>query len=425
VPSTNDTVEIEAPYVITVDTNEACSTLYALYTSGGTVILAPGVTLDVFDPTGATGTYELGELNATATGCTVNYHCNSWWAKQTDYYNLIFSNPANTPTDFNNGAVAGNNYTATPIHVLGDMTISGTNIKVQQGADMWIGGNLWILGATNTWDCSVGSLTVVSNTCLLGTRDLLLDLDGADGSNYFGGNITISSNALAWNLTDVITWGVGGSLTNQGLIAGKAYSSISFDGTGTITGKPLTIPTMTVNGTYTIGTTITLTTNTPTLNGTLVFDLASTNQLILQSSPTNPLTLYYSGALDVINSGAAPGPGNTYKFFSATNYDGTFASTSFPSLGAGLSWVNNLLSNGSITVAGTIVGSPTLAYSKNGAMLTLSWDSTNFPGFSVQAQTNRWGLSSKWSPTGSGTVSPFTTSIDPANPAVFYRLSNQ
>jgi hypothetical protein len=408
VPSTNDSVDVESPFVVLVDTNSACSFLYG----GGTITLAEGVTLDVFDPTGGSGTQGLSVFNATAAGCTVNYHCNPYWAKQTDYYNLVLSCPADTPTTFWNST--------TPIHVTGDMTISGNNILVQQGQDISVGGNLLILGATNKYDCSVGSLTVTSNTFLLGTNDLLIDLDSADGSNYFGGNVTIGSNALGWNLGDVPTWGIGGNLTNQGLIIGKGYASISFDGTGIITGKAFKIPTLTVNGTYTIGTTITLSTNTPTLNGTLVFDLANTNQLVLQSFGTNLQTLYYSGILDVIDSGAAPVAGKTYKLFNATNYDGTFAAVNLPNLGGGLSWVDQLHSTGSFSVAGG--GSPLLSFSRSGAILTLSWDSVTYPGYSVQAQTNSGGIGSNWSATASGTVSPFPVAIDPANRTVFFRL---
>ena len=118
---------------------------------------------------------------------------------------------------------------------------------------------------------------------------------------------------------------VGGSLTNNGLITGTGYGSIIFDGTGDhIAGtKPLKIPTMTVNGTYSIGTTITLTTNTPTLNGTLIFDIAKTNQIILPAYVGT--ALYYSGGLNVINSGAPPVSGrHPYQFFNAPSYGGAF-----------------------------------------------------------------------------------------------------
>lgn len=413
-PATNDGVYFSSPYTITVDSNATCA-----YLDGdGTVTLAPGATLNVLgDPGGGLGAQTLQTLNATATGCTVDYKGNPFWAKRTDYYNLVFSGSGN----FYNGTIP--NSGPVPMNIAGDMTLSGTNVAVQEGADFNIIGNLSILGATNKWDCSSYNLTVHSNTFVTGTRALLVDLDGALGYNDFLGDVTIGSNAFAWNVSDVITWQVGGNLTNLALIAGKGYGSISFAGNGMITGKPISLPTITVSGTYLIGTTITLATNTPTLTGTLVFDLAKTNQIILKTYASNPLTFYYNGNLDVINSGAAPASGNTYKFFSATNFGGFFASTTLPTLPDGLSWQDDLLTAGSISVTGSALGSPTLALSKNNLTITLSWDSSAFPGYSVQARTNSAGIGNGgWAPTGSGTASPFITTVNPSGPPVFYRL---
>ena len=173
---------------------------------------------------------------------------------------------------------------------------------------------------------------------------------------------------------------------------------------------------------YEVGTTIILTTNTPGFNGTLVFDLANTNQIVLQEGAGTAQN--NSGNLNVINSGATPTSGAVYTLFNSPNgYGGAFASTHFPSLPAGLSWIDNTLTSGSLAVAGAIVGSPTLALSRSGNVLILSWNSTAFPGYSVQGQTNSAGIQSNWSPTGSGTVSPYTVTINPANPPVFFRLS--
>jgi hypothetical protein len=413
VPGPNDSVDIEAPFTITVDTDTTCAYLYG----SGTVTLAPGVTLDILgDLVGAQGAQQLAVLDATAAGCTVHYHGNPFWAKRTDYHHLTFSGAG----DFYNGIIPGSG--AVPMNIAGNLLISGTNVAVQQGADITIGGNLTITGATNKWDTSSFFLTVGGDTAITGFRALLVDLDGASGSNYFTGSMTVGAGVLAWNVSDVTQWGLGGSLTNLGLIAGKGYGSIDFKGAGLITGNPIKLPTITVSGSYEIGASITLTTNTPTLTGTLIFDLARTNQITLQSYPTNLLTLYYDGQLNVINTGAAPLAGNSYKFFNATNYDGAFIATSFPPLADGLSWTDNLLTSGSIAVSSVSIGAPTITYLLNGQTLTLSWDSSTYPGYSMQAQTNSSGLGASWSPTDSGTVSPYITTVNPANPAVFFRL---
>jgi hypothetical protein len=413
VPGTNDDADVESPFTVTVDTNATVQYIYGT----GTVTLSSGAILWVLgDVNGAYGAQQLATLDATAAGSTVIYSGNSFWAKRTDYYNLVFSNTVVTnQIDFFNGAIPG--YAAVPMNIAGDMTVIG-KIKVQEGADISIGGNL-LLTTNAQWDCSSFNFTVKSNVTL-GAGALLLDLDGASGANDMEGNVTVSASAIGWNVSDVTQWLVGGSLTNNGLIVGKGYGCITFEGTGVIAGKPFTIPTFTNNGTYMIGTTITLSTNTPTLNGTLVFDLAQTNEIILKAG-TN--WIWYSGNLDVINSGPAPTAGKHYTFFSATNYGGAFTSTTFPPLSGGLSWIDNLATSGSIAVSGA-VAAPTLTLSKNGGLLTLSWDSTTFPGFSVKAQTNNSGLGSVWYSTGSGTTSPFVVPADPNNKAVFFRLSN-
>jgi hypothetical protein len=382
VPGTNDSVDIEDPMVVTVRSNAAAAYIYG----GGTVVMGANALLNIDDPLGANGTFELGNLDTSAPGNTVLYSNNPFWAKHQNYYNLVFSNTVTTNLDdFFNGTVNSED-PAAPMTVSGDMTVVG-KIKVQQGADFAVLGNL-VLGTNSTWDCSSFNLTVMSNTTIAG---LMLDLDGASGSNYFGGNVLVSSNAVGWNISDVVQWGIGGSLTNQGLIVGKGYGNITFSGSGAIAGKPIKIPTIGVSGTYLIATTITLTTNTPTLTGTLVFDLANTNELVMQTYATNPMTLYYAGNLNVINSGPAPTPGSTYKFFSATNYNGAFDSTSYPELSSGLTWTDNLLTSGSITVSGSAPASIVITssqYNPSTHQFTLTWTSTPSGNYSVQYSSN-------------------------------------
>jgi hypothetical protein len=424
VPGTNDDADVQAGINVTVNTNASVQYIY----DAGTVTMAANSTLNVVgDPAGANGTYELGTLDTTAIGNTVIYSGNPFWAKQCNYYNLVFANtnfvtspPFVLYQNFNNFSGAGG---PTPMTMAGNMTVIGYT-AVQQGsggAPITVDGDL-LIGTNCSWDCSGDILTVLGDTTVGG---LLEDLNGALGSDNFDGSLTVNPGGH-WSLGDVITWYVGGSLTNNGLIDGTAYASIYFEGTGVITGSnSLKIPTLTIDGTYTVGTTITLTTNYPVVNGTVMFDLASTNQIVLNAG-TNWFWYSTNGTLKVINSGAAPVLGKSYQLFKSMNnhYGGGFASISLPSLPSGLTWVNNLLTSGSITVAGNGAGFPLLTLSKSGAVLTLSWDSTTFPGYRVLAQTNSTGLGANWSSTGSGTNSPFITTINPANPAVFYRLSN-
>lgn len=94
---------------------------------------------------------------------------------------------------------------------------------------------------------------------------------------------------------------------------------------------------MTIDGTNEILDTITLTTNYPTVNGTVVFDLAHTNQIVLDAG-TNWFWYSTNGTLDVINTGPPPVSGNTYQLFNDianTNYGGQYASTILPGLSPG------------------------------------------------------------------------------------------
>jgi hypothetical protein len=440
VPGINDDIDVPAGINVTVDTNEVIQFIY----DGGTVTMGPNASLNVFLDQAIASTIT---LDTTAPGNTVIYSCNPYFARSGNYYNLILANtnwpgPANQFVepweDFNNFSSGGAS-APTPITVHGNMTLMGA-IKVQEanvaGVPITIMGNLTI-GSGCAWDCSSGNLTVVSNLYLNG---FLEDLDGAHGTNSIGGSVIVSGPSVpgknwsggtytnGWYLGDVTTWGIGGNLTNNGVVFGVGYGSIFFNGVGSIAGSnTLTIPTMTIDGNYAIDNTIILTTNNADFSGTLTFDLANTNQIVLRSLPAGPnnQTNYYSGNLIVVNSGPAPTSGKSYQLFNAAHYAGTFASETLTGLPGGLSWVDNLATSGSIAVAGSSGGgSPIITATRNGNVLTLSWDSTTFPGYSVQAQTNKSGLGTHWAPAGSGTTSPFIVNINPANSSVFYRLSN-
>lgn len=458
-PTTNDFVEVLNGIVITNDmTNATCQALDSTLDGGnGTVIMTPGSTLIISGQNEGYGTQSLGILDATATNCTVIYQGNAFWAKRTDYWNLVFSGWG----DFYNGAIPG--YPTQPMTIYGNFIVNGTNVPPDQtngysgvyvecGDNFNILGNLYI-GASNAWDCSIGIVTVMSNTTCAG---VLWDKDAVNGSNYFGGGLTILPSSMlltnvhntlvskmgitnagveetfggALYVADVTQWTIGGNFTNNGIVGfGANYGSIDFAGTGVIAGSnAFTIPTMTVDGKYEIDTTITLTTNTPTLNGTLVFDLASTNKIIYFGG-TN--ALYYSGILDVTNRGAAPVSGNSYQFFNASSYGGTFASENFPPLPSGLSWVDNLNTSGSIAVTGTAAGgSPTITsfqYNPVSRQFTLTWTSQLVAQYTVQETPSLNPVA--WSPLQinipSGGSTTTTTVTMPVGTKGFLRILQQ
>ena len=420
VPGTNDDADIPAGIDVTVTTNAWVQYIY----DAGTVTMGTNATLNVVgDSAGAEGTQTLGLLDASATNNTVIYSGNAFWAKHQNYYNLVL----NGGGTLYNGSIGLDQYGdgKVPMTIAGNMTVSN-RVSVQEADDFTINGNLILGGGTSTnmtWDCSVANLTVIGST-IIGSGVKVTDNDGADGKDAFN-DLTVNAGGTLY-LLDSTNWFVNGNLTNNsGNINGIAYASMNLNGTGSIAGTAITLPTLTINGTYAIGTTINFLTNTPTLNGTLVFDLANPQQMTLAANAGSGPTFYYNGDLNVINSGPAPASDLNYQFFNAQSYAGSFTTMNLPTLSAGLNWIDNLAASGSITITGAGAGVPAITATPNGGQLTLSWDSATYPGFHVQSQTNSAGIGANWSNVSGGTLSPFVITIDPANPSVFFRLSNQ
>ena len=406
IPGTNDDVDVELPNNVTVDSVAYIQFIYG----GGTITMAPNSTLNVIgDAAGANGTQSLSTLDTSAANNTVIYTGNNYWIKHQNYDYLTASGY---------GAIYNND---SPMTIRGDLVLGGThNGGVQQAMPFTIDGNL-IIGAGCYYDCSVTNVTVLGNTVVGG---ILEDLDGQTTNldDSFN-NVTVAPGGL-WRLTDVVEWSVGGSLTNNGNITYNqgptTGGAITFTGTGVITGNPFTLQGLFLNGTNTVKTTVTAT-NFIGLKGTVVFDLANPGKLVVKPTSTNALT--YGGNLTVINSGPAPASGATYQLFSASSYGGSFAAENLPILPAGLSWVDNLQTSGSISVTGTVAPSgPTLTPSLTGTTLKLSWDSTTYPGYSVQVQTNGTTIGNTWFNTASGTTSPYSVQVVPGDPAVYFRL---
>ena len=147
-------------------------------------------------------------------------------------------------------------------------------------------------------------------------------------------------------------------------------------------------------------------------------------------SPSNDLT-QVTGALTNAGTGTItvttnlPGAtalalGDRFVIFSQAVSNGA-AMTVIGSLPSGLAWSNNLATDGSISVVSGIVASPQLGVAQVGNVLTFTWSGA----FKLQSQTNTLGvgLSNNWGDYPGGTSSGVTATINTANPAVFFRLS--
>jgi len=383
--------------------------------------------------------------------------------KATPYYNLILGNLGSSGVNLNGvGLAISNNFTLVGVGNISSWpannTIGGTfTYSTSSGSvstfptAFSIGGFNQTSGAlalaansiltvtgtgAGTWTRTGGPLTINPSSTVKFTG-------AAPGFSGGFANVIIDSTATnasvtaPFGVTNALTINSGGSLDVTALTTYTLSVTQSVVSSGTIVGSI----NATVNSKAKLyaGTDGGYGTNTITGNLTL----SATNSINLDVNATaaaaNDLlvvggTLALSSSnlfnLKAPSAGASIDTANDYTLVTAGSISGTPV----------LNWVTGFVpassTNYTLVVSGGAIklhyaaivptGSPTLTVSNNAGTLTLSWDSTTFPGYSVQAQTNSAaaGLGTNWSGTGSGTVSPFILTRDPANPAVFFRLAH-
>ena len=228
------------------------------------------------------------------------------------------------------------------------------------------------------------------------------------GANPYTGPTTVSNGML------VVHGSLGpGSLT----IAGGVLA-----GNGTLAG-PVSIL---AAGALSPGTSV----GTLTINHSLA--LAGTTFMELNKAEgTNDLvrgltTVSYGGTLSLTNLGGQLAPGDAFKLFSASNYNGTFEQIFPPTPGPGLAWdVSTLPSDGTLRILRTINTAPTnIECAAADGKLTLSWPADHL-GWRLQVQTNTLaqGLGTNWSEVpGSTATNQMALPLSPGPGSVFYRL---
>ena len=179
-------------------------------------------------------------------------------------------------------------------------------------------------------------------------------------SNSYTGATTINAGTLALASAGAIT------TSRTVTIAGGAVFDVSAVSSGytvaaakTLTGSGTVNGLITNQGTISpgpSGATGTLTfNNPPVLNGTLLMKVDRNNgtplndQIRLTSG-----ALTYGGTLTVNNLGAPLTAGDSFPLFSAASYKGGFAKVNLPTLGTGLVWNTNGLTNGVVAVVATV-----------------------------------------------------------------------
>ncbi len=316
------------------------------------------------------------------------------------------------------------------LELLSDQTANAAvyrdnTITVNSGATLrTVAANMTTPGAPVTFNLNGGTL-------------VSLGVGGFGGSlgNFLGGISTVNvgpssiidSGSYNLTITNALLDSGGGSLTKLGsgtlaLNGANTYTGSTLVSNGTLGGNGSIAGSLTVSGSGTLspGTSI----GTFTVGGNATLSGATFMELNRTNAPaTNDLlvvtgTLTGGGTLTVTNLGPALVAGDTFKLFSQPVTG--FTSISLPS---GYIWTTNLASNGSITVQSVVSSTPpTLSVSQSGNSLNFTWTDASFH---LQSQTNSLnaGLSTNWSNFPGGGSSPVNITINPANPAVFFRLS--
>jgi autotransporter-associated beta strand protein len=247
---------------------------------------------------------------------------------------------------------------------------------------------------TNIVKQGAGSLILIGNSLPAAT---LLDLAA--------GTLDLSQAS-----TPSLTIGNGQTIKGNGVLIGSLTANA-----GSTVSPGASVGILTVKGDISLSGT-----NTMEVDRT-----AGTNDL-LRATNTTATTITYGGTLKVVTLAGTIAAGNSFKMFSASNYVGTFAAISPQFPGANLGWnTNTLATDGILRVISTVNTNRTnITFTINGNQLTLSWP-TDHIGWRLQAQTNpiTVGLRTNWSDVpGSTTVNSITTSMNPANGTVFYRM---
>lgn len=222
-------------------------------------------------------------------------------------------------------------------------------------------GNLIILGGTtvsggSSYNVTQGGLVFSNATAAtLGT--------GANGVSLTASGTTLQfDNSGTLSMSNAITTVAGSSITlnnsaNVAVTNGITLTGASLTGTGHLISAVSSVGGSIAPGNSGIGTIFVT---------SLSLDAASTTTMeINRAGESSDLisasgALTYGGTLDVDNIGAALEAGDSFDLFSGT-ISGTFASTSLPSLSAGLSWDTSQLNSAGIIDVTAVPEPATLA----------------------------------------------------------------
>jgi hypothetical protein len=262
--------------------------------------------------------------------------------------------------------------------VANDIGFNGNGITL--GGVQKVDAGSWTVSGVNT---TVGTLTASAGT-------LVLSGQWANGTALVASGGTLIGTGLSSNLT----------VNAGGIFVPGGYGSV---------------------GSFTVSNNLSLSGATYV---SLNKSLAQSNSVVtvLTTGATNAVAVSGS-SLIVSNLGPALVAGDTFYLFSQAVTNGNLMTITGP---AGVVFTNNLAVNGSISVVPSEATNPTnITATVSGNQLTLSWPADH-TGWYLQSQTNTLGngLGTNWvDVAGSSATNKVIIQVNPANAAVFYRMS--
>lgn len=269
-------------------------------------------------------------------------------------------------------------------------------------------------------------------------------IGGNNNSTTFAGRITDNSGQTAlvktgtgvWTLTGANTYSGGTVLSNGTLLCDNSAGSATGSGTVTVAGGALAGNGI-ITGPVTVISGGTLTPGSPlgmlTVSNSL--SLASDSVTLIQAEhlPLTNSAVYTSGTiteggtLEVTNGNdTAFAPGDSFKFFSAPAYSGTFANLELPSLPPGLAWNTSML-NVSGTLSVTAMTSPIVRSVKvsGGILAANGYGGPDGLPYVILTTTNL--VSPQWTSLATNQFDQdgnfaFTNAVSATAPQMFYRL---
>ena len=303
----------------------------------------------------------------------------------------------------------------------GVLTLTGNNTYVD-GTIVSNGvlqvGNGGTTGSISTNTLKVGTMIVFNRSDAITFPD---NINGTTGVVVQAGSGTLTLAGQV-NLTDtnVVPNNSGAVTVSNGTLvvsSGRVYGNVNVSGGTFVSPAVGTVGTLSVSNNLMIG------------SGTIV---ATVNKSL---SPSNTVYLVASnltatgGTLKLVNYGPALVPGDRFVIFKNVDVTtkavtgGNLVTISAPGV---TSWINNLATDGSVTVQ-AVTATP-LAFTtaaRSGANLNLTWPAA-WTGVHLQSQTNTLakGLFTNWvTIPGTDAANGYTNILNTTNGSVFFRLA--